>query len=1038
MCTRILRELTWSVAMLLVWLALPVHTAQAQDASAAGEQPVKLDTPSSSAESDDAAAAPPSAAPVVEVAAPTGAADATEAFQRGVALFKKDLYREALTEFNRALALDPNNADARAFAEKCNAKLHLAAGGTDPAAVPTFETFDAENISATQGAQQTASELKKQRIKELLDLALRYEEAQKWDGALEIYEEIRLQDPKNDAAKEGYHRATVGKAKSVTNQSRSKVDEQHEQTRGFIEQRKQWPDGAGPDGIKPYKFAVPQIEEKFEPEAPKTIIEEALNSPVSIEFEDIHINDIVTFLTDTYSINIVVDTRAVEAPQKLQPGAGAAGAPGAPGVPGAPGAFPGGAPGGFPPAGGAGANARQSRPGLAAFAPPQGANQNQRRPGALNNQQQNQVNLLDVYGRKSDGRIPYINLKNVSLGEALQAMLRPLNLDYAIQPGFIWITKPEIIERESFEKIETRYYELRNAGSETLFKVVLRNPFGGRGGNGGGGGGRNGGFGGSSGGGGGGFGGSSGGGGGFGGGGGSSFGGGGSSGGFGGRSGGSSGGGSSFGGGGFGGGGNSGGSSGGFGGGGGGRNGGVGGGGNNNVRDVTALSNISDLFTSINDALVGETPATQFVVGLNNQGTGAGRGGRNGVAAGGGLNAASGGAGLGGRNTGNAFLEDAPILQLLNRLIPEVYTPGTDELVSDMIYNPFNNQLIVKNTPTNLKNFEKQLAEVDVTPKQVSIEARFLTIRTDDLDKVGFNWNAKMTDLNNRDRQDQSVASQTYDFDINGDGVDETLPIYTRPDGSNVIRNTISEGTVLGSTLLGAPTESTFNLVSSILDNADGDKLGVTLDFLDQLQDSELLSAPRVTTLNRKPAVIADFTTEYFVSAVLTDVFVSDGGFGGTPTQTVTNQVIPTPFNFGITLSVTPQIRDDDQVRLWLNPEVRTRVGQKEFKQETIAGGGAGQAITNTLTLPTTNIQSVWTNVIVHDGDTLVLGGLVQDQTIKGENKLPYLGKIPVLGFFFKGKYKTTKQSSLLIFVTPEIIDGSGARFFDVAGQGKS
>lgn len=79
--------------------------------------------------------------------------------------------------------------------------------------------------------------------------------------------------------------------------------------------------------------------------------------------------------------------------------------------------------------------------------------------------------------------------------------------------------------------------------------------------------------------------------------------------------------------------------------------------------------------------------------------------------------APTGGAGLGGRNTGNAFLEDAPILQLLDRLIPEVYTPGTDEKLSNMIYNPFNNQLIVKNTPTNLKSFEKQLAEVDVTPE---------------------------------------------------------------------------------------------------------------------------------------------------------------------------------------------------------------------------------------------------------------------------------------------------------------------------------
>lgn len=63
----------------------------------------------------------------------------------------------------------------------------------------------------------------------------------------------------------------------------------------------------------------------------------------------------------------------------------------------------------------------------------------------------------------------------------------------------------------------------------------------------------------------------------------------------------------------------------------------------------------------------------------------------------------------------------------------------------------------------------------------MSIEAKFLTIRTTDLDKVGFNWNAEYSDQNNRDRQLQDVASQTYNYDINGDGVDETIPIYNRP-----------------------------------------------------------------------------------------------------------------------------------------------------------------------------------------------------------------------------------------------------------------
>jgi len=138
------------------------------------------------------------------------------------------------------------------------------------------------------------------------------------------------------------------------------------------------------------------------------------------------------------------------------------------------------------------------------------------------------------------------------------------------------------------------------------------------------------------------------------------------------------------------------------------------------------------------------------------------------------------------------------------------------------------------------------------------------------------------------------------------------------------------------------------------------------------------------------------------------------------------------PFNFGIALSVTPQIRDNDQVRLWLNPEVRARVGEKKFEQKSIVGGSS---TTTDIILPTTSWQAVWTNVIVHDGDTLVLGGLVQDSTIHNEQKMPYVADIPLLGFFFRGKAREVKQSSLLIFVTPDIIDTTGARFFSVGKE---
>jgi type II secretory pathway component GspD/PulD (secretin) len=533
-----------------------------------------------------------------------------------------------------------------------------------------------------------------------------------------------------------------------------------------------------------------------------------------------------------------------------------------------------------------------------------------------------------------------------------------------------------------------------------------------------------------------------GGGGGFGGGGqGGGFGGGGQGGGFGGGGGGFGGGGGGFGGGGggFGGGGQGGGfggggQGGGFGGGGqgGGFGGGGQGGGGGGGGDVTATSNISDLFSTYPDEMVGETPATNFIVGLDGGGTGTG-----GQAGGGGAGSVSAqrnagtdddqGAGLGGTGA-SSIGGDAPILTLLQRLIPDVYAPSSEERLSDMIYNPANNMLIVRNTPSNLEAFEEQLAQLDVTPKQVSIEAKFLTIRVSDLDKVGFKWDVS-TESNSGARLPTGLEEETYEYDINGDNVLEEIGLDERPDGSNAFSNTLRE-TVVGAAVSPGPASTTFNLVSSILDNGSGDELSVTFDYLNSLEESELLSAPRVTTMNRKPAAIVDYTTEYFLVSVDTSILPGSSGINGTTQPIVATTPFALPFNFGIALSVTPQIRDNDQVRLWLNPEVRTRIGEKTFTSTTVSGD---IEIDNVLTYPTTSWQAVWTNVIVHDGDTLVLGGLVQDKSIKGEQKLPYVADLPILGYFFRGKSKEVTQSSLLIFVTPDIIDSTGARFFDVA-----
>jgi hypothetical protein len=438
--------------------------------------------------------------------------------------------------------------------------------------------------------------------------------------------------------------------------------------------------------------------------------------------------------------------------------------------------------------------------------------------------------------------IPYINLKDTPLGEALKALLRPLGLSYSIEPGFLFVSKPEIIQRESFEDLDTRYYELRNAGAETLFKLVLRNqfsvsPIGNSSGGGG-------------------FGGQGGGQGGFGGGG---------QGGFGGGQGGFGGGGQGgFGGGGFGGGGQGtsaavkvalvvvasvvvvalrrwpggfgGGGQGGCGGGqggggfGGGQGGGGfgGGGGGQQSGDVTATSNISDLFSTFPDEMVKHPQPTLLSHGVARQTNGgtAGLGGGRGGAARAGQTEDDQGAVLGGTGA-SSIGGDAPILTLLQRLIPDVYAPSSEERLSDMIYNPANNMLIVRNTPTNLEAFEEQLAQLDVTPKQVSIEAKFLTIRVSDLDKVGFKWDIN-TESNSGARLPTGLEEETYEYDINGDNVLEEIGLDERPDGPTP--SAIPSARRWWVWRSPCPASTTFNLVSSILDNS-GDELSVTFDI---------------------------------------------------------------------------------------------------------------------------------------------------------------------------------------------------------------
>jgi type II secretory pathway component GspD/PulD (secretin) len=246
-------------------------------------------------------------------------------------------------------------------------------------------------------------------------------------------------------------------------------------------------------------------------------------------------------------------------------------------------------------------------------------------------------------------------------------------------------------------------------------------------------------------------------------------------------------------------------------------------------------------------------------------------------------------------------------------------------------------------------------------------------------------------------------------------------------DGSRILGSSVTAAEMTSADALLRSLGSNLEIVGSIIKQEDGDTLNFIFQALSSLQHTEILSAPRVTTLNRKPAVVASIKTEYFPAQVYTNVIpITSGGFGSGITASIITNVVPQAFIFGITLSVTPQIGKGNMIRLWLNPQIIDFLGEKVFFNRQTGPFGD---IVSEMRLPTTQVQAVWTNVYVNDGDTLVLGGLVRDKTESFEERLPWISRVPVLGFFFRGEGKRVSQDNLLIFVTVNLIDSTGAKW---------
>ncbi|MBI5596122.1 MAG: type IV pilus secretin PilQ [Elusimicrobia bacterium] len=300
------------------------------------------------------------------------------------------------------------------------------------------------------------------------------------------------------------------------------------------------------------------------------------------------------------------------------------------------------------------------------------------------------------------------------------------------------------------------------------------------------------------------------------------------------------------------------------------------------------------------------------------------------------------------------------------------------------------NSLIITDTLEGIAAAERLLSELDIRPQQVQIEAKLVEVQlTKDL-ALGIQWDYAGS-------ESAKVAGQAG---TNIYGGVKTPQAASSPILNPIDRNAdavIGDGAASGrGTGVFLPAAKSFGAFTfgRVTNNY---FLSATLTAAASQGKAKVLSDPKVTTLNGKEAKI-NITTK--IPFVTTETTPSAGTI--TTTQKVEFQ------ETGITLTVKPTINADGRITVEVKPAVRQ-------PSAVAAGAGSTGAIS-------VDSRDASTTVIVQDGGTVVIGGLITDSAQEQVAKVPLLGDIPLLGYLFRKKFVSRTRVELLIFVTTKII----------------
>ena len=319
----------------------------------------------------------------------------------------------------------------------------------------------------------------------------------------------------------------------------------------------------------------------------------------------------------------------------------------------------------------------------------------------------------------------------------------------------------------------------------------------------------------------------------------------------------------------------------------------------------------------------------------------------------------------------------------------------------NVVVNPQAGLIVVRAMPEELRQIEAYLRAIRLSvERQVMLEAKILEVTLSDEYQTGINWGL----FSGGARGSAGIINPNTALGTTGANTSNNLSVNPLPGSTAAMQ----AGAAQAALIPGLPGGSLFGL------SFQTPNFSALLSFLESQGSVQVLSSPRIATINNQMAVLKVGTDQFFITNIAGGSGTTGSTIGGTtsfPTLTMR------PFFSGVALDITPQIDEDSSVVLHIHPSVsNVQQDDKVVNLGTVFGGQI------TLPLARSTVSETDSIVRVRNSNIVAIGGLMKLDVADGRSGLPGLQDSPAVGSLFGSQRRTVVKKELIILIKPTVI----------------